>query len=126
MKYKKAFVILSIFTIIVAAIAGCSNPTQQGENNNTSLEKHAGIIAEKKDNRVLVIANIEEEDISNKTEEELIVLAQEKDGAFYNIATEEYNKVKVGEHVIIYWNGAQLDSDPPQRGAEKIEIISNE
>lgn len=111
-----------IFISLVFVLGACE---QQGKSNKTSLEQHQGIIVEKKDNQVLVLSNTDEENINNKTVDELIIMAREKDGAYYNVTAEEYNELKIGAHVIIYWNGSQLDSNPPQRGVEKIEIISN-
>ena len=111
-----------IFILLVFVLGACE---QQGKRNNTSLEQHQGIIVEKKDNQVLVLSNTDEENITNKTVDELIIMAREKDGAYYNVTAEEYSELKVGAHVTIYWNGSQLDSNPPQRGLEKIEIISN-
>lgn len=117
-----------IFILFVFVLCACE---QQGESNNNlssnniPLEQHQGIIVEKKDNQVLVLSNTDEENITNNTVDELIIMAQEKDGAYYNVTAEEYNDLKVGAHVVIYWNGSQLDSDPPQRGVEKMEIISS-
>ena len=60
-----------------------------------TLEQHQGIIVEKKDNQVLVLSNTDEENITNKTVYELIIMAREKDGAYYYVPAEEYNDLKV-------------------------------
>ena len=49
---------------------------------------------------------------------ELIKIAQEKGGAYYSFETGKHEDLEVGAHVIVYWNGQQLDSNPPQRGLE--------
>jgi hypothetical protein len=96
-----------------------------------SLEKQEGIIVQKRQkedrHQLLVIPNAKEEDISNKTVEELIVLAEKKDGAYYYVDSQEFNELDVGTQVIVYWNAPnQEDSAPPQRVAEKIESIPNQ
>ncbi|MFJ8089308.1 DUF3221 domain-containing protein [Lysinibacillus sp. NPDC095746] len=116
-----------IFIILfVCILSAC---TQQGNKNNSSLEQQEGIIVDIKENQngwnqILVVSNVSEGDISNKKADELIKMAQEKDGAYYGFEPGKYEELEVGTHVIVYWDGSQLDSNPPQRGLEKVEIIS--
>lgn len=100
-----------------------------GQEHTKKLEQQEGIIVDIKEhsegiNQMLVVPNILEEDISNKKLDELIKLAQEKGGAYYSFKIGKYEELEVGSHVIVYWNGSQLDSNPPQRGVEKVDIIS--
>nr|WP_269135805.1 DUF3221 domain-containing protein [Sporosarcina cyprini] len=93
------------------------------------MEQQEGIIVDIKENQngrsqILVVPNISKEDISNKEEEELIKIAQENDGAYYGYETGKYKELEVGTYVIVYWNGNQLDSDPPQRGIERVDAVS--
>ncbi|MDX5475691.1 MAG: YobA family protein [Bacillaceae bacterium] len=115
------------FILIVFWLSACG---QQVEVNNSSPYKQEGIIGEitqTQNNRkqLLLIPNTDLEDISNKGGNELHRLAQEKDGAFYSFMSSDYNQLEVGMKVIVHWNGNQDDTDPPQRGADKIEIVSN-
>lgn len=73
---------------------------------------------------MLVIPNIEDIDISKKTDDELVRLAQEKNGAYYGVRPDLYHELElvVGMKVTVYWNGSQGDSDPPVRDAEQIDI----
>ena len=117
---------LLAFSIVLSfLVAGCG----QEKTNSTNFEQQEGIIANIKENQngrgqILDVPNISEEDISNKKEEELIKIAQEKDGAYYGFEMDKYEELEVGAHVIVYWNGTQLDSNPPQRGLEKVDVIS--
>ena len=93
------------------------------------LEQHEGMIAQIVDSgneraQMLVIPNVVEQDIANKTVEELIQLARDKDGAFYTFELAKFDGLMVGTHIIAYWSGTQLDSDPPQRTLENVEILS--
>ena len=116
-----------LFTLVIALgflIAGCGQ-------EETNLEHQEGIIVgiKEKDyqdgwSQILVVPNISGEDISNKNNNELIKLAQEKGGAYYGFETSKYEELEVGAHVIVYWNGSQEDSSPPQRGLYKIDIVS--
>lgn len=97
----------------------------------TNLEHQEGIIVGIKEienqdgwSQILVVPNISEGDISNKKDVELIKIAQEKEGAYYGFETGKHEDLEVGAHVIVYWNGQQLDSNPPQRRIEKVDIIS--
>lgn len=92
-------------------------------------EVHEGIIAQIKEgrnelNQILIISNIDEGDIANKNNEELMNVAQENDGAYYSFKPTDYESLEVGMQVIIYWNGNQDDSAPPQRDAESVDIDS--
>ena len=115
------------YILLVCILSACTG--QQEQSSNNSLLEQEGVIVEIKENqdrwnRILVVPNINEEDISSKKNDELIELAQEKEGAYYGLEPEKFEELEVGTHVIVYWNGSQEDSDPPQRRAEKIEIIS--
>lgn len=113
---KKRFVLL---IVLVVLLIGCSP-----EKKDSALEQQEGIIAdilENKDgwNQILVIPNIDKDDITNKQQEALIEMAQEQKGAYYGFKSGEYENLNIGTEVIVYWDGSQLDSNPPQRGIEK-------
>ena len=117
--------LLALFIVLSFLVAGCG----QEQTKKTDLEQQEGIIVDIREhqngrNQMLVVPNITEEDISNKRLNELIRLAQEKDGAYYSFEIGEYKELEVGARVIVYWNGFQLDSNPPQRGLKKLEIIN--
>jgi hypothetical protein len=108
-------------------LSACGQQNQKIDDN--SLEKQEGIIAQKnersdRNNQVLLIPNISEEDLVNKTVNQIITMAQEENGAYYSVTDEVFDEIELGTHVIIYWNGDQQKSDPPQRESKKIEIIS--
>ena len=104
-----------LFSLVIALgflIAGCGQ-------EETNLEHQEGIIVgiKEKDyqdgwSQILVVPNIIGEDISNKSDNELIKLAQEKGGAYYSFETSKYEELEVEAHVIVYWNGSQNDSNP--------------
>lgn len=60
-------------------------------------ERHDGTVVtiKKKDNGyyMLVISNIDDKNILNKTEEQLITLAQENSGAYYHFNNKTYNNI---------------------------------
>lgn len=99
------------------------------EEINSNLEQHEGLIAEIVEGdseraQILVISNIAEQDIANKNSEALRQLARENDGASYSFEVTKFEGLEVGAQIIAYWNGTQLESDPPQRTLEKVEILS--
>ena len=127
MEVKELKRVLYLFLILLVSIMGACG--QEQSSNDTSLLEQEGIIVEVKEhqgrwNQILVVPNISEDDISNKTTAELIEMAQENDGAYYGFGPGEYEEFRVGTHVIVYWNGDQEDSDPPQREAQKIDVVS--
>ncbi|MGY3714399.1 hypothetical protein ACWE42_02615 [Sutcliffiella cohnii] len=78
--------VLYLFLILLVSIMGACG--QEQSSNDTSLLEQEGIIVEVKVhqgrwNQILVVPNISEDDISNKTTAELIEMAQENDGAYY-------------------------------------------
>ena len=122
--------LLTLFVALSFLIAGCGQEQENNaEDKGSTSKQQEGIIVDIKEtqdgrSQILVVPNISEEDISNKKEDELINLAQEKDGAYYSFETSKYKELEVGAHVIVYWNGEQLDSDPPQRGIDKVDVVS--
>lgn len=103
--------------------------------NNSYSEEHEGAIVqvEKVEESgynkgwyyALVISDIKNSDVSDMTEEELVTLAQENDGAYYNIRPDVYNDLGlgVGTQIVVYYDG-QGDIAPPVREAERVEVIS--
>ncbi|RPF55491.1 DUF3221 domain-containing protein [Aquisalibacillus elongatus] len=95
-----------------------------------NMFKQEGIIVMKKfrqideERQLLVIPNIDQDDMKDKTKIELEVMAQEKEGAYYHVSEEKFNELNVGSQIIVYWEYPELHSDPPQRGAEIIEVVS--
>ncbi|MHA6259045.1 DUF3221 domain-containing protein [Sporosarcina sp. CAU 1771] len=122
--------LLALSVVLIFLVVGCGqDQTNNTDNKSGSFEQQEGIIVDIKENQdgrsqILVVPNISEDDISDKNDDELIKIAQEKDGAYYGFETGKYEELEVGTHVIVYWNGNQADSDPPQRGIEKIDVIS--
>lgn len=126
----KKIVALLIAVIFLAVACGQEESTNPG-NGSDSLEKQEGLIVEIRKTeedwrQILVVPDVNEEEIANKSEEELMKIAQDKKGAYYGFEKDEYKELEVGMYVIVSWDGLQLDSDPPQRGIEKVEIISEE
>ena len=101
--------LLALSVALIFLVAGCGQEhTNNTENKSGSLEQQEGIIVDIEDNQdgrsqILVVPNISEEDFSNKKDEELIKIAQEKDGAYYGFETGKYEELEVGAHVIVYW-----------------------
>lgn len=122
--------LLTLFVALNFLIVGCGQEqANNAQGKNSTSKQQEGIIVDVREtqdgwSQILVVPNISEEDISNKKEDDLINLAQEKEGAYYGFETSKYKELEVGAHVIVYWDGAQLDSDPPQRGIDKVEVVS--
>lgn len=102
---KGLFMILFIFLL-----SGCAQDEEF--EVKTRLFKHECIIISIESNQMLVASN--DEAFSDK------VYYFFEEGKFDDL------ELEAGTHVYVYWNGNQNDSDPPQRGAIKIEVISQE
>ncbi|SDJ13847.1 Protein of unknown function [Salimicrobium halophilum] len=119
-----------IVFLLSFTLVACGTQTTS-ESNDVSLERQEGVIALKKENeegydQVLLIPEISEEDIEQQSTREIIELAQNKNGAYYAIEDEKtFNEIEVGDTAVIYWNGNQSSSHPPQCGAERLEIIES-
>lgn len=123
------------------SVIGCGTGQKEGTiAKSDTLEQHEGIIAEIDKTQdaaghghqgwysILLIPNLDDVDILNKTEEELIEIAQKNKGAYYSVSPEMHDELEidVGMKVIVYWdlNVGEGESDPPVRDAEKIHITS--
>lgn len=122
------------FLLIAFLLSACNQ--QEKIPDKSELEKQEGMVALKRkgntdtgrsNDQILLIPNITTEDIVDKTEREIVTMAQEKDGAYYGVSTDEYNEIEIGTHLIVYWDWdvGQEDSDPPQRIATIIEKASD-
>lgn len=122
--------LLTLFVAWSFLLASCGQEeTNNAQDKDSTSNQQEGIIVDIREtqdgwSQLLIVPNISEEDIYNKKENELIHLAQEKGGAYYSYETSKYKELEVGAHIMVYWNGAQLDSDPPQRGIEKVDVVS--
>lgn len=121
----------NIVVLLLAGMILSACNQKEGIPDKSELEKQEGIVASKREgsagrpnDQILLIPNISAKDIANKTERELVAIAQEKNGAYYGISTDEYDEIDIGTHMTVYWDNTQEDSDPPQRVASIIEKVS--
>lgn len=138
--------------LLILLIAGCGNSPEQtesggsGETENpveaedsSEEEKESetytefeGIVIEKNQDRtqILVVPNTDEQAV----EQALTQTDEDGNGelldnsVYYYLTEEEYEKVEIGDHVIVYYDRSQgqEESDPPQRTAKGIEIVKTE
>lgn len=101
---------------------GCSN----------QLEGFEGTLVQKSDikgvgKEILVIQGVSKEDIEKKEVSEIIKENRgKKNSFFFSIDEDSFSKLKVGQKVRVYYDSekAQLESDPPRKTGEKIEILN--
>lgn len=123
--------------ILVGILSACEIIEFESEKYEYSIVDQEGIIAsiKKLDSAgeghkgrysILLIPDIKGIDISGKTEEELISLAQINDGSYYWVSPDIYDELslEIGTKVKVFWGGGEAESNPPVRDAEKIVIIS--
>ncbi|MDQ0351824.1 major membrane immunogen (membrane-anchored lipoprotein) [Alkalibacillus filiformis] len=117
-----------VLMVIIVLLTACGQSNQNVEENVQKV--HEGTIADKRERhdgtlQFLLVSNVEEEEIQDKSEGELISLAQDEDGAYYSVNDEKFDELSIGQQVEVSWNGNQEESNPPQRVADMIETISN-
>ncbi|WP_176481978.1 hypothetical protein [Paucisalibacillus globulus] len=117
--------------ILVIMLGACS---QQDNNQITSNdERDEGVIVHieydtsNENYVVLTLPSVENITYLDKTEDELIQLAQENNGVYYEISQEKYEELdlNIGIRIAAYFD-AEFESDPPLRITDKIEVISEE
>ncbi|SES62477.1 Protein of unknown function [Oceanobacillus limi] len=117
--------VLSLILLVVI-LGACGQ-----QNNSSNEEKHEGIIVniEKGTSTgkyiILTLPSVENINISDKTRDELINLAQENDGVFYHVSQEKYEELglEIGKRIVGYYSDVG-ESDPPVLLTDKIEVIS--
>lgn len=74
---------------------------------------------------LLVISDVEDINILEKTDDELIQIAQDNDGAYYNVNPEMYEELdlEISTQIVLHYSG-EGESDPPVRDAEKIDVVA--
>jgi hypothetical protein len=115
--------------LLVVLLGAC------GENDNdpSYAERDEGVIVniEKGTSdgtyRILTLPSVENINILEITRDELIKLAQENDGAFYEVSQEKYEELglEIGQRIVGYYNHVG-ESDPPVRFTDTIEVISEQ
>lgn len=121
MKFKNFVTFILLLLILVS----CSN-TQNNilDSNLSTLE---GIIADKANNnqRLLVIPNIDKSDLTNKDLNDLLNLAEQNNGIYFNVSKEEYENYNIGDKVLVEYDieGDVEESNPPIRSAIKIRSL---
>ncbi|MDQ0350302.1 hypothetical protein J2R98_000105 [Alkalibacillus filiformis] len=119
--------VVLIFTILLLLTACIEVGESTGEHK---VYQHEGIIAKKQQldgerdvKQILVISEIERDDVKGKTISEINQLAGQHEAAYYAVDDDQFEDLTIGTKVEIYWTGEQLDSNPPQRGAEEIHVL---
>jgi len=107
--------------IILLILASCNNIE---DSQLTSIE---GIISDKRDNNqsVLVIPNIDKSDLTDKDLNDLLTLAEENNGIYFNLPNEEYENYNIGDKVAVEYDieGDVEESNPPIRAAANIRSL---
>jgi hypothetical protein len=116
---------------LVVMLGACN---QQEDNQITSNdERDEGVIVHIEHDTsdesyvVLTLPSVDNINYLDKTEDELIQLAQENDGAYYEISEDKYEELDldIGIRIAGYFD-AEFESDPPLRITDKIEVVSEE
>jgi len=113
---------------LVLVLSACT-ADDQSKNHNYERENEGRIVYKEPENegvQLLILPDVTKEEIKNKTKEQLHSMGQSNKGAYYYVSSDEYVNLEIGTHVKVFWNGNQAESNPPQRRAEKIEVITKD
>lgn len=114
-RFKIFLLIISLFCIS----AGCSLSTSVGHVVDKKVNGSGGY-------EVLVISGIDKDDIEQKSEQELLEIAQSKNlGIWFYVEENIYEAVKIGDQVKVWHEsgGPIQTSDPPHIGSTKVKIL---
>jgi uncharacterized protein YcfL len=103
--------------IIVLAATGCSNEKNVSEKTDQSTM--SGYIIDKKEQMILVVENVTEEDVKTKSVKELLQL-QPPAIWFTGVDTNLYENLQIGEQVKVKIDGGVFLSYPGKATAEEI------
>lgn len=121
MKFKNFVTFILLLLILVS----CSNT--QNDTLDSNLSTIEGIIADKANNnqRLLVIPNIDKSDLTNNDLNDLLILAEQNNGIYFNVSKEEYENYNIGDKVLVEYDieGDVEESNPPIRPAVKIRSL---
>ena len=121
MKFKNFVTFILLLLILVS----CSNT--QNDTLDSNLSTLEGVIADKANNnqRLLVIPNIDKSDLTNNDLNDLLNLAEQNNGIYFNVSKEEYENYNIGDKVLVEYDieGDVEESNPPIRPAVKIRSL---
>lgn len=121
MKFKNFVTFILLLLILVS----CSNT--QNDTLDSNLSTLEGVIADKANNnqRLLVIPNIDKSDLTNNDLNDLLILAEQNNGIYFNVSKEEYENYNIGDKVLVEYDieGDVEESNPPIRPAVKIRSL---
>lgn len=73
---------------------------------------------------ILVVKNVSDSDLENKSAEELFEIASLPDnGKFFYVDKKTYDNTEVGKKVEVTYSGPAQESLPPKLGAKKVKVI---
>lgn len=115
MKWLRNFLLI-VGTLAISA--SCSS-TSIGHVVDKSINGSCGY-------EILVIQGIDKNDIEQKSDKELLEIAQSNNlGTWFYVEENIYESVKTGDRIKVWYQsgGPVQTSDPPHIGASKVEIL---
>ncbi|MEQ6375498.1 DUF3221 domain-containing protein [Bacillaceae bacterium S4-13-58] len=123
---KKQFKSVVFLFICSIFLVSCSNLEQ---NDNKDLSEFGGYVVLKRifnsSYQILVVPKIEKDTIMSSTDEELKKISMQKNGVYFSVEEDLYNKIQKGSRVKVIYDleKGQEDSSPPQRDSENVQIV---
>lgn len=113
--YRKYFKLIFLCCLLIVACSNKSTFTgkvvQKVERNDNSY-------------LILVIKNVSDSDLENKSAEELFEIASLPDnGKFFYVDKKTFEDTEVGKRVEVTYSGPAQESLPPKLGAKKVKVI---
>ncbi|MCM3572333.1 YobA family protein [Mesobacillus subterraneus] len=115
--YRKYFNLILYFFCCLLIVACSNESTYSGK----VVQK-----AERNDNSylILVVKNISDSDLKNKSADELLEIASLPDnGLNFYVDKKTYENIEVGNKVEVTYSGPAQESLPPKVGAKKVKVI---
>ncbi|MDV2583363.1 DUF3221 domain-containing protein [Alkalibacillus haloalkaliphilus] len=119
---------VALILTVLLMVAACSEVGDSTEEYK--VDQHDGIIAKMKQvdgerevKQILIISEVVREDVKGKTISKINQLAGLHEAAYYAVDDDQFEELQIGMRVEVYWTGEQLDSNPPQRGADEVNVV---
>ncbi|CAM3852424.1 DUF3221 domain-containing protein [Alkalicoccus chagannorensis] len=115
-RLRRKISLIALAFALLSTSAACG-----GQEQGTIVD---GLEHEDRWDQILVVPDIDEEALQEKSSSEWIEAAQDRDGAYYGVDPDENEDLDIGMQVLMKWSGTQEDSLPPQREADSIVVLS--
>ena len=117
---KRCVFQLLVLCLIIASITACTISGDSGQFKGI-------VVGKRESNQILIVPDVDAGIVRDKSPEELLEIAREKNGVYFSVDKQTFDTVTLGTSVMVYYDpddGEEV-SNPPRRHSQRVEILND-